>query len=285
MFRREWVWNESKQEYDNLGDLKRDPETGLFPEPSPFPEQLKGKAHWDPYVALYITNLAQIDHKTGKVTTNLFADAAPDAITPPEYTPGEKDPFDIAHEKFQELRTKYMSRSESEHKWAEDVIQLEGLTPEWFGIKTSDLTMLLDKLERGADSEYTMMLIKMLTNVGIEKFHVSYGTHEDEKIWRDKFNKLTSEASERVKSGNIKELGYLALPLIYDELKNGKGDELLPQLSDVANGQKGLVKAETAKWDKAKWIKWFEDNKADMDSLRYVLTNPIKMPWLDKVKT
>lgn len=285
-FRPEWIWNESKQDYDNLGDLKRDPKTGLFPEPSPATEELKQKAYWDPYLALYIRKSVQIDHETGKVSDNIFANAAPEGnqIQKPEYSYSPTDPYDAKYSEFMYRRYQHMDKTSSHYVSVEDVIKLENLTPEWFNIKTSDLPMILGKLEKGADSEYLMALIRLITKCDA-RFIFHNDTYISLKILRDALNKLTSEASERVTSGNIKELGYLALPLIYDELKNGKGDNLLPQLPDVANGQKGLDKATATQWDKAKWIKWFEDNKADMDSLRFVLEHPIKMPWLDNVKT
>ena len=273
--RPEWVWDEEKQEYSNLGDLVRDPETGLFPEPSLFPKGLVGRATWDPYLGLYVINTTHINHETGEITYDPFV-----WYWTGYYNTNRKDHdiFDDGYEKYVNYTNeKYYKGGFASFRYPEmEVFERDALTPEWFGLTTNDLPMLMDKLEVGAPPTYTMSLIMLITktDVGIRP-----SSDTDLVGWLTAFNALTSGAREQVKQGNLKGLGYLALPFLYDELLSGS-DSLLAALPDQSNGLNGAAKADTASWNKEDWLAWFKDNAESMEIFRYVCQRTINMPWL-----
>ncbi len=281
-FRSDWEWNEEAQEYTNLGDLVRDPETGLFPEPSPFPENLEGYATWDPYLALYIINTIQIDHETGEIIVEPYPSVDPSIMQKPLYYDRDTD------DTFNSILNVYMEYVDEKYYGGGylaaaypdlDIFEWEGFTPEWFGLSFSDLPMVIDKLEAGAPSSYTMSLIMLITktDVGIRPTKGSLRKLLGE--WVSAFNALTSGAQEQVKQGNLEELGYLALPYICDELLNGN-DSLLSALPEQADGLEGADKTDTAGWSKQDWLDWFENNAETMEVLEYVCQREISMPWL-----
>ena len=278
--RPEWVWDEEKQEYSNLGDLVRDPKTGLFPEPSPFPEGLEGRATWDPYIGLYIINSIHINHETGEITqdTSELINTKEDW---PVYDMYISDKFNDSCWKFYNLVSdKYYNGGLSSAVYADMYLfEKEGFTPEWFGLTLNDLPMIFEKLEAGAPTSYAMSLILLMTkaDVGIRP---SPATSQTILVnWVTAFNALTSGAREQVKQGNLKGLGYLALPFLYGELVSGN-DSLLAALPEQADGLEGAAKADTASWSKEDWLTWFKDNAESMEIFRYVCQRTINMPWL-----
>ena len=279
-FRPDWVWDEEKHEYSNLGDLVRDPETGLFPEPSSFPEGLEGYATWDPYLGLYIRNGTRINHETGEVTfdnTNMISSKE----GWPEYDQYADNAFNNMYWKYTNYTREKFYKPNSSNAYPDmDLFEWAGLTSEWFELSTNDLPMLMDKLEAGSPPSYTMSLIMLLskTDVGIRP---SLGSLDTTLVdWVTAFNALTSGAREQVKQCKLEGLGYLALPFIYDELVSGN-DSLLAALPDQTDGLNGADKAETASWSKEDWLAWFKDNAESMETFRYVCQRTINMPWLE----
>jgi len=284
-YRPDWVWDEEKQDYSNLGDLTRDPNTGLFPEPSPFPEGLVGYATWDPYIGLYVINTTYINHETGEITENPLEGMVDYRTDWPKYEEYERNIFNDGYLKYSDYTNeKYYRGGITSFRYPEiEVFERDALTPEWFGLSTSDLPMLMDKLEVGAPPTYTMSLIMLITKTDVKTGAGIYpypASLDDElATWVTAFNALTSGAREQVKQGNLKGLGYLALPFIYDELVSGN-DSLLAALPDQADGLEGADKAETASWSKEDWLTWFKDNAESMETFRYVCQRTINMPWL-----
>lgn len=280
-FRPDWVWDESKEEYSNLGDLKRDPDTGLFPEPSPFPKDLIGYAHWDPYLGLYITNSIHIDHQSGNIKEDEPKMDTSAKIGWPEYDINIEDKFNEAYKKYYDFTIeKYYKGGLSSLAYPDmDIFEREGFTPEWFGLTISDLPMVINKLEAGAPPSYTMSLIMLLTktDVGVRP---SSGDSQHLGNWLKAFKAMKAEAGEKVKQGDLNGLGYLALPHIYEELKSGSGEVLLPLLPEAANGLKNYDKSVAATWDKTKWLNWCENNTETLNTLKYVNDKEINMPWL-----
>ena len=279
-YRPDWVWDEEKQDYSNLGDLVRDPETGLFPEPSPFPEDLMGRATWDSYLGLYVRNSIHINHETGEITqdTSELINTKEDW---PIYDQNVPDKFNNGYSKYYYvLLEEYDNHGPSSIACPDlDLFEREGFTPEWFGLTLNDLPMIFDKLEAGAPTSYAMSLILLMTkaDVGIRPSPATSQTILAE--WVTVFNALTSGAREQVKQGKLEGLGYLALPFIYDELISGN-DSLLSALPEQADGLEGADKADTASWNKEDWLAWFKDNAETMEIFRYVCQRTLNMPWL-----
>ena len=281
MFRPDWVWDEEKQEYSNLGDLVRNPETGLFPEPSSAPKGLEGYATWDPYIGLYVINSIHINHETGEIKSDPFEGMIDTKKDWPVYDQNVPDKFNDGFWKYYYATLdKYYNRGLSSAAYADiDLFQREGFTPEWFGLTLNDLPMIFDKLEAGAPSSYAMSLIMLITKTDVGIQPTKGSLPETLADWVTAFNALTSGAREQVKQGNLKGLGYLALPFIYDELVSGN-DSLLAALPDQANGLNGAAKTDTASWSKDDWLTWFKDNAETMEIFRYVCQRIINMPWL-----
>ena len=280
-FRPDWVWDEERQEYSNLGDLVRDPNTGLFPEPSPFPEGLVGYATWDPYIGLYVINTTHINHETGEITENPLEGMVDYRTDWPKYEEYERNIFNDGYLKYSDYTNeKYYRGGITSFRYPEiEVFERDALTPEWFGLSTNDLPMVMDKLEAGAPPSYTMSLIMLITKTYVGP-RLTYGSLDDEFAeWVTAFNALTSGAREQVKQGQLDGLGYLALPFLYDELVSGN-DSLLAALPKQADGLEGAAKADTASWSKEEWLSWFKDNAESMEIFRYVCQRTINMPWL-----
>ncbi len=282
-FRPEWEWDEEAQEYTNLGDLVRDPETGLFPEPSPFPEDLKGIANWDPYLGLYIKNTIDINHETGEMTFHSFEGMISTREDWPVYDVYSPSKFNTAYLKYHKYAADkyYEGGMISIIAYPDmDIFEWEAFTPEWFGLSFNDLPMILDTLEVGAPPSYTMSLIMLLTKTDVEIRPTKGSSEKELAEWVTAFNALTSGAQEQVKQGNLEGLGYFALPYICDELLNGN-DSLLSALPEQADGLEGADKADTAGWSKQDWLDWFENNAETMEVLEYVCQREISMPWLE----
>jgi hypothetical protein len=281
MFRPEWVWDESIKDYSNLGDLKRDPETGLFPEPSSFPEKLAGKAHWDPYLGLFILDLIQIDHKTGEITELQPVMDSSSKEGWPEYDMNTEDNFNEAYQKYYNyIRQKYYDGGRLSATIPDIVIMRdEHFTPEWFGLTLNDLPMVVEKLEAGAEPAYTMSLIMLMTDTDVGILP-SRGDSVQLADWVNAFNSMKSSAAEKARMGDLNGLGYLALPGIYEELKTGKGDDLVNRLPEITEGLKGAGKAAASFWGRDQWIKWFENNTETLDTLKWMIDHKINMPWL-----
>ena len=278
-FRSDWVWDEEKQEYSNLGDLVRDPETGLFPEPSSFPEGLEGYATWDPYLGLYVINDIHINHETGEITLD-NSNMINSKEDWPKYDQYADNAFNNIYWKYMNYtREKYYKPNSSYAYPDMDLFEWAGLTSEWFELSTGDLPMLMDKLEAGAPPSYTMSLIMLITKTDVGILPSNGSLQKTLAEWVTTFNALTSGAREQVKESNLDGLGYLALPFIYDELLSGN-DSLLAALPEQADGLEGAAKADTASWSKEDWLAWFKDNAESMETFRYVCQRTLNMPWL-----
>ncbi len=281
MFRPDWVWDEKINDYTNMGKLKRDSETGLFPEPSPFPEDLVGKAYWDPYLGLYIRDTINIDHKTGEITEDQLVMTSSHKDDWPVYVLNSNDEFDKKYKEYSNLiKEKYYKGGLSSIAIPDiEIFKKEGFTPEWFGLTIEDLPILVEKLESGAPQSYTMSLIMLITKTDVG-MSPSFGEQYRYCEWVDAFNSLKAQGADKIKHGDLAGLGYLALPYIYDELNSGN-DTVLKLLSEAADGLNGYTKATALSWDKSQWLNWFKENKGAIDALRLVNEHEIYMPWLD----
>lgn len=279
MFRREWVWNEEKQDYDDLDGLVRDPETGLFPQPEPFPEALEGDAYWDGYLGLYIINSIEINHETGEIIENPLAGTVSVRNDWPEYIKSKNDPFDCKYFEFKEIENEKYARGDGQVMHNElYIIEHEGLTEEWFGLSATDLPMLLDKLEGGSPPSYTMSMILLVTkaDIGLTPF---YGAPHRYFEWVDAFNDITLNAERLVGEKKYEDLGYLALPIVYKQLNSGN-EEMLYALPEIAYGLYTDEKSDAEDWDGGQWLDWFESHRDIVDALQYTLDYEINMPWL-----
>ncbi len=279
-FRSEWEWDEDKQDYKDTDGLVRDPKTGLFPQPEPFPEALEGYAYWDGYLGLFIINSVEINHETGEVNENPLAGTISVTSDWPEYKFSSDDSFDSKYFEFKKIENEKYTRADGQEMYDDMyIIDKEGLTEEWFGLSITDLPMLLKKLEEGAPISYTMSLIMLITkaDTGI----VPFDGHPHLYInWVNSFNELTMNADTTVKEKGNDELGYLALPIINKQLKS-KNDEMIKYLPEIAYGLYNNDRDSVKSWGSKEWLSWFEDNEKIMAALQYTLDNEISMEWLD----
>jgi hypothetical protein len=280
-FRPEWTWNTARGEYDGITNLTRDPKTGLFPEPEITPEGLAGYATWDPHLGLYIINSIHIDYISGTFNQDPPAYVPGNEIQWPEYDINIQDRFNNAYRIYIEfLKQHYVFNEWSSGPPPCDmgVFNKHNLTPEWFGMGITDLPMLVNKLEAGAPPAYTMSLIMLIshTDVGITP---SVGAKYRYISWVTEFNGMKSQIKYRITHQDTASIGYLALPYIYNELKQNQTNDmsLLPEITD---GLDGTTKVVTSSWDKAKWITWFGEHEDEIASLQWLIDHKINMPWL-----
>lgn len=196
------------------------------------------------------------------------------------------DWFNSAHRRYFQLYMERYGTSSVGYSYTY-VFEVEGLTPEWFGFDAEDLPRIIDRLEAGAHPTYTMSLIMLLTksDPGVDLRPRFDGVPRDENAglreWVRAFNELKASVATKVAQRDIASLGYLALPVIYAELKSSDGEDLVALLPGVADGLAGAEEAVTAGWDKAAWLTWFEANAETLEALKSANEREIYLPWLE----
>lgn len=95
------------------------------------------------------------------------------------------------------------------------------------------------------------------------------------KKWKEEFTNKNKFTNDKVKNDKVKdnkeiiECGLLALPVIYDEFKNGnkKHLEILPEL--ISNAE--LLKEDFSKYSDNDWEKWFSNNTQKIETMRIIV--------------
>lgn len=204
-----------------------------------------------------------------------------DVTKKPEYDIYFDDKFDAGYQKYYNyIRLKYYDGGRLSASIPDIVIMRdEQLTPGWFGLSLFDLPMVVNKLEEGVEPAYTMSLIMLMTDtdVGVLPSRGDSALLDD---WVIAFNCIKSLAEEKVKTEDIKSLGYLALPEIYDELKSGRAYNIVTMLPDITEGLEGAGKAASL-WGKEEWIKWLEDNAETLNTLKWMIDYKIDLSWIE----
>jgi hypothetical protein len=280
-FRPEWIWNDALGDYEDTAGLKRDPETGLFPKPVVTPEGLADYATWDPHLGLYIINTIHIDYKNDS-----FYEEPPEydpssEIHWPKYNINEEDRFNNAYRHYLEFideRYPFNPFSSAPRYIDLGVFTKYNLTPAWFGMSILDIPMVINKLEAGAPPAFTMTLIMLLTHTDIG-IVPSIGATYRYIEWVNTFNVIKSQIPDRVARSDITSVGYLALPLIYGELKNNLVTNMA-LLPDITAGLDDCTKVVTSSWDKTQWLSWFNAHEAELWNLQWLIDHQINMPWL-----
>ena len=278
-FRPEWQWNKDTREYDNIGDLIRDPETGLFPEPETKNNELEGYAMWDGLLGLYICNDIKINHETGEIKSEIVNNNY-NTVEFPCYQLDSSDPIDKKYMDYQEiLRSIDDDPSSSLYYSPQALIENGQIKEEFFIMPISNVGVLKEKLSLGLQSDFVMTSLQITTNVKMNNIP-SNGAAYKLKYWLEEYNELINKANTGFNPEKAETLGFLALPYIEDQIREDHFEKFAPILPSVIDGFEGCEAKDLNIENKSEVLSWFKENKKEIDMLREFISNELEANWL-----